>query len=193
MSRNITADLQNKLEGRNLFLADLMELHLDTPLYFTTTNINLNYDSLTAPTAGTNTYLAQGQFIGYGNINESSDLRVGTLELTFTAVDSTMVAVVLNNDYIDKRVVIYRAILNNDYSFTDTDVFLTFDGYITGYSIAEEENTATLTLECSSQFADFERTNGRRSNPASQNLHFSTDRGMDFSPQIVKDIKWGRS
>jgi hypothetical protein len=89
--------------------------------------------------------------------------------------------------------VIYRAILNNDYSFTDTDVFLTFDGYITGYSIAEEENTATLTLECSSQFADFERTNGRRSNPASQNLHFATDRGMDFSPQIVKDIKWGRS
>lgn len=193
MSRNITADLQTKLEGRSLFLADLIELHLDTPIYFTTTNINLIYNSPTSPDSSATTYLAQGQFVGYGNINESADLRVGTLELTFTAVDSTMVAVVLNNDYIDKRVVIYRAILNNDYSFTDTDVFLTFDGYVTGYTIKEEAQTATLILECSSQFADFERTNGRRTNPASQNLHFATDRGMDFSPQIVKDIKWGRS
>ena len=193
MSRNITADLQTKLEGRSLFLADLIELHLDTPIYFTTTNINLIYNSPTSPDSSVTTYLAQGQFVGYGNINESADLRVGTLELTFTAVDSTMVAVVLNNDYIDKRVVIYRAILNNDYSFTDTDVFLTFDGYVTGYTIKEEAQTATLILECSSQFADFERTNGRRTNPASQNLHFATDRGMDFSPQIVKDIKWGRS
>jgi len=193
MSRNITADLQTKLEGRSLFLADLIELHLDTPIYFTTTNINLIYNSPTSPDSSVTTYLAQGQFVGYGNINESADLRVGTLELTFTAVDSTMVAVVLNNDYIDKRVVIYRAILNRDYSFTETDVFLTFDGYVTGYTIKEEDKTATLILECSSQFADFERTNGRRTNPASQNLHFPTDRGMDFSPQIVKDIKWGRS
>jgi hypothetical protein len=193
MSRNISAGLQTKLASKTLFLADLIELHLDTPLYFTTTNINLSYDSSTAPDAGVNTYLAQGQFIGYGDINESADLRIGTLELTFTAIDSTMVAVVLNNDYINKRVIIYRAVLNSNYSFTGNDVFLTFDGFVTGYTIKEEENTATLTLECSSQFADFERTNGRRSNPSSQNLHFPADRGMDFSPQIVKDIKWGRS
>lgn len=192
MSRNIGATLQNKLEGRTLFIADLLELHLDTPIYFATTNISLNYDSGTAPDAGVNTYLAQGQFLSYGQVIESSDLRVGTIELNFTAVDTTMVAVVLNNDYIDKRVVIYRAILNNDYSFTDSDVFMIFDGFITGYAISEEETTANLVLTCSSQFADFERTNGRRSNPASQNLYFPTDRGMDFSPQIVKDIKWGR-
>jgi len=192
MSRNIGAPLQSKLEGRTLFIADLLELHLATPIYFATTNINLNYDSDTAPDAGVNTYLAQGQFLSYGAVIESSDLRVGTIELNFTAVDTTMVAVVLNNDYIDKRVVIYRAILNDDYSFTSNDVFMIFDGFITGYAISEEESTATLVLTCSSQFADFERTNGRRSNPASQNLYFPNDRGMDFSPQIVKDIKWGR-
>jgi len=192
MSRKITAELQTKLESRKIFAADLVEIHVDTPIYFTTCNIDLTFNSPTTPDSTAPTFLAQGQFIGFSNITESSDLRVGALDLTFTAVDSTMVAVVLNNDYIDKRVVIYRAILNNDYSFLDTDVYLTFDGYITGYTIQEEAATATLTLECSSQFADFERTNGRRTNPSSQNLHFATDRGMDFSPQIVKDIKWGR-
>lgn len=192
MSRNIGAALQTKLQARQVFVADLIELHLDTPQYYTTTNISLQWDSPSAPTAGVNTYLAQNQFISYGNIVESSDLRVGTLEMTFTAVDTTTVSLILNNDYIDSRVVIYRAVLNDDFSFTDDDVFLVFDGRITGYSIRETETTATITISCASQFADFERTNGRRTNPASQNLHFPTDRGMDFSPQIVKDIRWGR-
>lgn len=193
MARNIGETLQTKLEGRTLFIADLLELHLATPIYFSTTNINLIYNSPTSIDSSATTFLAQGQFLSYGQVVESSDLRVGTIELNFTAVDTTMVAVVLNNDYIDKRVVIYRAILNSDYSFTSNDVFMIFDGFITGYAISEEEQTASLVLTCSSQFADFERTGGRRSNPASQNLYFPNDRGMDFSPQIVKDIKWGRS
>jgi hypothetical protein len=192
MSRNIDTSLQTKLEARQVFVADLIEVHLDTPQYYTTTNISLQYDSASAPDAGVNTYLAQNQFLSYGNIVESSDLRVGTLELTFTAVDTTTVALILNNDYIDSRVVIYRAVLNDDFTFTDSDVFLVFDGRITGYSIQETDTTATITISCASQFADFERTNGRRTNPASQNLYFPTDRGMDFSPQIVKDIRWGK-
>jgi hypothetical protein len=192
MSRNIGAGLQTKLSSRQVFVADLIELQLDTPQYYTTTNISLQWDSPSAPNAGVNTYLAQNQFLSYGNIVESSDLRVGTLEMTFTAVDTTTVSLILNNDYIDRRVVIYRAVLGDDFSFSDTDVFLVFDGRITGYSIRETDTTATITISCASQFADFERTNGRRTNPASQNLYFPTDRGMDFSPQIVKDIRWGR-
>jgi len=192
VSRNIGVGLQTKLEARQIFVADLIEVHLDTAQYYTTTNISLQYDSASAPDAGVNTYLAQNQFLSYGNIVESSDLRVGTLEMTFTAVDTTTVALILNNNYIDSRVVIYRAVLNDDFSFTDSDVFLVFDGRITGYSITETETTATITISCASQFADFERTNGRRTNPSSQNLYFPTDRGMDFSPQIVKDIRWGK-
>jgi len=192
MTRNIPAALQSKLEAKTVFVADLIEMHFSTPLYFTTTNINLQYDSPTAPDAGTNTYLAQGLFLNYGDIIENSDLRVGTLELNFTAVDPTMVAVLINNDFIDKRVVLYRAVLGSDYSFTDDDVFTIFDGRISGWAISEEQNTANVSLSVASFFADFNRTNGRRTNPASQNLYFPNDRGMDFSPQIVKDIRWGR-
>lgn len=192
MSRGIAGALQTKLEQKSLFVADLIELHFDTALYFTTTNINLQYDSPTAPDAGTNTYLAQGIFLNYRDIIESSDLRVGTLELNFTAVDTTMIATLINNDFIDKRVVLYRAVLDNDYSFTSNDVFTIFDGRISGWSLTEEAGTATVVLSVASFFADFNRTNGRRTNPASQNLYFPSDRGMDFSPQIVKDIRWGR-
>ena len=193
MARGIASSLQTKLAARSVFAADLIELHLSTPLYFTSTNIDIDFDSDTAPTTGSNTYLAQGQFLFFSNITESSDLRVGQIDMTFTAVDTTTVALLINNEFMNKRVVIYRAVLDNEYNFTSDDVFTVFDGNIMGYSINETNETATVTITVASQFADFERTNGRRTNPASQNVHFANDRGMDFSPEIIQDLKWGRS
>ena len=193
MSRQLASSLQTKLAASTVFPADLIELHLSSNLYLTSTNIDIDFDSSTAPDSGTNTYLAQGQFLYFGNIVESSDLRVGQIDLTFTAVDTTTVALLLNNNYMNKRVVIYRAILQDDYTFTSDDVFTIFDGRIMNYSIRETNSTATVTMTISSLFADFERTNGRKTNPASQQIHFSGDLGMDFSAQIVKDIKWGKA
>ena len=193
MARDLPSSLQTKLAGKSLFAADLIELHLATPLYFTTTNIDIDFDSATAPDAGANTYLAQGQFLFFGNVVESSDLRVGQIDMTFTAVDTTTVALLINNVYMNKRVVVYRAILQDDYSFTTDDVFTVFDGFIMGYSIQEDNSTATVTMTVASQFADFERSNGRKTNPASQQIHFPNDDGMNFSAQIVKDLKWGRA
>ena len=123
MTRDLSSSLQTKLAGKTLFAADLIELHLSTPLYFTTTNIDIDFDSATAPDAGSNTYLAQGQFLFFGNVVESSDLRVGQIDMTFTAVDTTTIALLINNVYMNKRVVVYRAILQDDYSFTSDDVF----------------------------------------------------------------------
>lgn len=193
MARELKNSLETKLAARSVFAADLIELHLSTPLYFTSTNIDIDFDSDTAPDSGANTYLAQGQFLFFSNITESSDLRVGQIDMTFTAVDTTTLALLINNSYMNKRVVIYRAVLDGDYSFTADDVFTVFDGNIMGYSINETNDTATVTITVASQFADFERTSGRKTNPASQQIHFSTDKGMDFSAQIVKDLKWGRA
>ena len=193
MTRSLDSSLETKLANSSLFSADLIELHLSTPLYFTTTNIDIDYDSATAPDTGTNTYLSQGQFLFFGNITEASDLRVGQLDLTFTAVDTTTLALLLNNDYMNKRVVIYRAVLDSEYNFTANDIYTIFDGRIMGYSINEGTDTATVIVTVASQFADFQRTNGRKTNPASQQRYFSGDKGLDFSAQIVKDLKWGRA
>ena len=116
MTRDIASATQTKLAGRQIFVADLIELQLSTPQYQTTSNIDISYDSTTAPDAGTNTYLAQGQFLDYGNIVESADLRISSIDMEFTAVDTTTIALLMSNDYIDKRVVIYRAVLDEDYS-----------------------------------------------------------------------------
>ena len=193
MTRSIAAGTITKLAGKELFVADLIELQLSTTQYITTSNIDIPYDSATAPDAGTNTYLAQGQFLNYGDIVESGDIRVNSIDMIFTAVDLTTLALLMNNDFIDKRVVIYRVVLGTDYSFTSDDIWLMFDGTVTGYNISETEDIAMVTITVASQFADFERTSGRKTNPTSQNIYFPYDKGMDFSPQIVKDIKWGKA
>lgn len=191
MGRDFSPGLIDKLKARAVHIADLIELHLTVPIYFTSTNINLDYNSPTAPDAGTNTYFAQGQFLAFDTVTEASDLRVGSIDLMFTAVDTTTLALLLNNQYMNKRVVIYRVVLNDDYTFTNNDVYTIFDGKITSYAIQEAERSATVKISVASLFADFERINGRKTNPTSQQLIFSGDLGMDFSPQIVKDIKWG--
>lgn len=193
MPRNLDTDLLTTLKGNKLRIVELIELHLATPVYFTNAHINIDFDSSTAPESGVQTYLAQGQFLALGGISETTDIRINTMAVTFTAVDFTTIALVLNNDYIDKRVVVYRAVLNEDYSYDANHVFQYFDGRINDFSISERTNTAQLTLNVSSQFADYERTNGRRTNNASQQRFFSDDVGMEFSPQIQTDIKWGRT
>jgi hypothetical protein len=193
MPRELPLTLQEKLAGQKIFVADLIELHFNTPLYLTSTNLNVPWDSPSAPNAGTNTYVAQGLFLNIDSILESSDLRVGQIDMQFSAVDTTTIAYLLNNDYINKRVVLYRAVLNDDYTFTSDDVWTIFDGRVVSYSITEDNTTASVNISVASQFADFERTNGRRTNPASQNREFPLDQGMDFSAQIVKDIKWGKA
>ena len=154
--------------------------------------MDIKFDSTTAPDSGVNTYLAQGQFLEFGNVKESGKITVNTLDISFTAVDLTTIGLVVNNNYIDKRVVLYRCIFDTTGDFNSSKVFQFFDGRITAWKIGESQETATLTIQCASQFADFEKQSGRQTSVGSQQLFFNTDKGMEFSNQIVKDIRWGR-
>jgi len=193
MPRNLSSGLITSLSGRQIRVADLIEIHLSTPIYFNTSFVDLTYDSVSAPDAGANTYLAQGQFIGLGNVQETKDLKIGTMNIAFTAVDYTTLGYVLNNEYIDRRVVVYRAVLDDNYAIDSTKVFQYFDGRIKDFNISESKETATLAFNVGSQFADFAKISGRRTNSDSQQRFFSGDVGFEFSPQIQTDIKWGRT
>ncbi len=193
MPRKLSSGLITSLSGKKQIVADLVEIHLATAVYLNNSFLNLSYDSATAPDSGANTYTAQGQFLGIGTVEESSDIRVNSVQLAFTAVDFTTLGYVLNNAYIDRRVVLYRAVLDENYAIDSTKVFQYFDGRIKDFSINESPTTASLTLSVGSQFADYEKISGRRTNSDSQQRFFANDVGLEFAPQIQTDIKWGRT
>lgn len=181
---------------QNFFAVDILEIHLDTPLYLSTGGIDVRYDSATAPTSGTNTYLAQGNFLGFSNINESFETKIGKFSLQLSGVGSDYVSIFRASDTAGKRVVAYKVFLKyEDLSIVGTPLMM-FDGIIYNVSISEARRTCSIQVDCSSLFADFERTAGRTTNNSSNwlfqggNTH---DLGLSKAGWVgTSEYKWGR-
>jgi len=159
------------------FAIDLIEIHLkdssgnDDPLYLSSGAIDIDFDSDTAPDAGTNTYSAQGQFMGYTPITEDFDVRVGKFSVTLSGLSSGYIDKFIGNEPEGKRVCVYKAFLDlNTLDIIGTDSagqtgpILMFDGEIYNVNIQETAETCTISVDVSSHFADFERTAGRKTN-----------------------------
>lgn len=152
------------------FAVDLIELHLkdasnaDDPLYLASGGIDIDYNSPTAPTAGTNTYSAQGQFMSYTNIGEDFDVKVGKFTINISGLPSGYIDRFVNKEPELKRVVVYKAFLSTtDLSIVSTPILM-YDGVIFNVAIQESNVTCLINVDCSSKFADFERTAGRKTN-----------------------------
>lgn len=180
---------------------DCVELHLRTgAVYLTTGGFDVTFDSPTAPTAGTNTYVAQGNFIGFSSMTEDIDVKVGKFTITLSGVGNSYPEYLIRNNVEGSRVCIYKGFLG----FGNTGVdplslvaapILIYDGTIYNFSIQETANSCQISIDCSSLFADFERTNGRKSNNWSNWLFQGQqyDRAFEKSGWVGQtEFKWGR-
>ena len=98
----------------------------------------------------------------------------------------------LPENIVNDAISIYRGFLDSSNALI-ADPFLLYKGTIDTFGISESGNTSNVTLRIVSHWADFEKTNGRKTNNVSQQRFFSTDVGMNFSSENVLDIKWGRA
>jgi hypothetical protein len=201
--KTISNTVREEFYRQNFIAIDLVELHLSTPLYLCSGGINFSYDSATAPTAGTNSYDAQGNFISFSGMSEDFDVRVGKFTITLSGVGNSYVNKFIDTstlptnktDYEGSRVVVYKAFLNyNNLTIAGTPLMI-FDGVIFNVSIQETAKSCTINLECASLFSDFERTAGRKSNNNSNWLYQGStyDSAMEQSGYVGQsEYKWGR-
>lgn len=191
---------------QNTIAIDCVELHLansqnqPAPLFFCSGGADLAFDSPTAPTPGVNTYTAQGDFIGFSPMTEDFDVKVGKFSIYLSGVGTTMINRVIATEVEGKRVVIYKAFLN----FASNGAgplqlaaapILMFDGIIYNFAVSETAASCQVTIDCSSLFADFERSNGRRTNNWSNWLLQGQRADMCFEKAgfVGKtEFKWGR-
>lgn len=187
--------LRGEFYRQNFIAVDLVELHLTVPVYLASGGINIAYDSTTAPTAGTNTYTAQGDFMGFSGLSEDFDVRVGKFTIYLSGVGNSYVNKFIDQDFEGRRVVVYKAFLNlNTLAIVDTPIMM-FDGVIYNAAITEKSNSCQINVECSSLFADFERTNGRKTNNSSNWFY----QGVKYDTSMAKsgivgqsEFLWGR-
>jgi len=202
--KTYSTSTRNAYYADSFIAVDLVEIHLlNNPLYLTNAHWNITYDSTTAPTAGNNTYTAQGDFIGFSTVAEDFDVRVGKFSINLSALGSGF----LNNfvnfteqqklDVEGRRVVIYKAFLDPAAGFAiiDTPIVL-FDGVIYNIAVSESAQTANISLDCATLFADFERQAGRKTNDGSNNLYLGITGDTTFEKTGFigqQEFKWGRA
>lgn len=139
-----------------------------------------------------NSYTANGQFLGFSGLSESSDMSIPNVTVQVSAVDQVWISIALSKPYIDRRIAIYKAFLDYRQAVISNPLLI-FDGRIDAMEISDDPTggTCTIAVTASSQWVDFQRTPGRHTNDQEEQVWFPGDRGFQFVTNINQQIKWG--
>jgi hypothetical protein len=183
MTRAIDSSTITALQSDAFDMAHLIQLDFSTVLRLTEWGRNIS--------ALSSTFVSSPHIVGIGDSSESTDIRANSIDLVMSGVEQTFIAIFLNNNYMDVRARIWKAVLGAGDSIVGAP-FLVFDGRISGYNIRDDSGSSEISIEMSSHWKDFELSKGRRTNRNSQQFFFPSDKGMDFSGVIVRNLKWGK-
>jgi hypothetical protein len=183
MTRLIDSATIAELAKDDFNLATLIRFDFSSVLYLTDWDRDIS--ALSA------TWNSSPHFLGVGDVKETSDLRVNTVDITLSGVEQSYVSLFLSQNYIDVPARIYRAVLDDNDVVIGSPI-LVFNGVITSYDIQDSKSDSTVTVQIASHWKDFEKENGRKTNDNSQKIHFPNDEGFEFAAKTIKDLKWGR-
>ena len=189
----LPAAIVNQITRRAFISTELIEMELPVPIYLTSAPYDITQKTPTSN--GFKTYVAQGSFLSYTGIGLVDTIRVNSIQITLAGATSNYIQYLLNEQFLHRPLRIYKQFLEQKIVVNQQSTFiapiLIYEGVMTGASMTEDGKQSTITLNTNNQFYDFDRKNGRRTNPASQKRYFPNDKGMDFSTVNVADIEWG--
>jgi len=192
MVRNLTTDQNVYLAGNSLISIILIDIGMSngSTTRYTDAPYNITFNS--------NTYTAQGAFLNVSETEENADVQIVSATITLSALDVSYVTSFATSAQINQLVTIRRGFIN----FTTNQLIgdsagenaiTIFRGRISGYSVTNNTNTAEITIQVSSQFINFDKRSGRRTNQGNFQVEHPTDNSMEFSAVSLKDVKWGRT
>lgn len=164
-------------------MGHLVEMQFSTTQYFTDYAHDLIYDG--------QTFDASSALLDIAAPKESHDLRVNSLNLELSGVNQTFISLFLTSDWINRSVIIKKALIGLDGQVIG-EPFVIFNGQMTQFEINEDDKSSKVIVSIASHWADFEKTNGRFTNDNSQQFVFPGDRGLEYSANSIRDIKWGK-
>ena len=191
MARSLPAGTLDVLTSRSFITCELIELELTEPLYLNSSQYDIV--ATTATSQGQQVFLAQGQFLNYSGVRETDEMRVNTVNISFSGATNQFINIALNDRILHRPIRIYKVFINSTNLQLITEPVIIYDGTIVGATVEESPDNSIVTLQTANEFYDFERRSGRRTNTGSQQRFFPGDLGMDFSTKSISDIKWGRA
>lgn len=188
MSRGVVSATTTELEKKNFNIINLLEFQgiggSDTHL--TDAPVDIVFDS--------DTYLCTRGMLGVSDITEENEIKIETVDISLSGVSTENVKLFLDFDYIDRRVLIRRAVIDSQYKIVGSPI-LVFDGRLDQPRLTEdfEGRSAVLSVTATSHWMDFEAAEGRHTNDTEQQILFTGDNFFAKASDTQKDVKWGRS
>ena len=200
MSRGLASAVKTLLAQDEFHYVDLLELHFDTVRKLTDGPFDIILPTGSPTISGVDvSYSADGMWLGYSNSGETGIPRVNQIKITMSGADSdaagtptvTYANIALNQEYLNKRCVIYRQFMNDDNTQVGDPVMI-WDGEIVASNIRDSATDSVIEFTSSNVFYDFDMVQCRRTNSASQQQYFPQDKGFDSATQDITDVRWGR-
>ena len=184
MSRGLSSGITDALASNGFRLATLIYIEVGNSVYRMTdfgvdlTDLDLQF------------YTSSADVIDIASVSETGALKVNSFDLVLSGANQAFISAFLQNDYIDKRALIKRAVVSPQNEVTGSFVF--FDGRISSFKIEDSESDSKISISIASHWSDFEKVNNRKTNLNSQKVHFPSDLGFEYASKVVKDLRWGR-
>jgi hypothetical protein len=182
---NLSAAMLAQLDALQNRPGHLFECYFDDETVRTT-------DFYTSVTWGGNTYVAVGDLLGYDGVAETLEMRAAQARVSLSGVDQVWIARVLAKQYINRRLVIRKAILDAAWAVI-ADPGVVFDGEMKQPQIVEdpESGTCEVVITASHAASDTDNPGGRRTNDKMHRLLFPNDGFFKYAQQARNQLVWG--
>jgi hypothetical protein len=140
-------------------------------------------------------YTGLGNLVSVSILNESNELQAQTIQLTLSGIPNSVITDAFSTEYQGKPVFLWYATLDKATYAVEggqDGPVLIFAGLM-DYMDIEFGKTATVTLNCTSRLADWERSRGGRFNESYQQTYVDlTDTGFEYVQAIQNvAVSWG--
>lgn len=181
MARGLDASTITAIATDGFELATLIEFSFSTPIRITDWHTDLEYDG--------NTY-SSNDVLSVDDAKETAELRVNEITINLSGVDQTFIATFFNRDYIGIKCYVRRQVMVA--GVAQGAPITTFIGQISSFEVAEDDGSSEVAIGVASHWKDFERAEGRWTNPQSQKRFFPSDEGFKFAKDATREMYWGR-
>jgi len=178
MSRSFSTSVKNALKSQTVRIVMFAELDFSSGILYV-------HDGIGTYTWGSEDWLGVGDFGSISSIEEGSEVSPYSINLTLSALDTTMAGAALTEDYFMRDVTVYMGILDEDDALIDTPVQV-WAGFMDVMTItAGSSGGDSITLTAESELSKFDRSLNLKYTHANQQKKDSTDLFFEF----LKDIE----
>lgn len=185
MSRTLPEALATQFAANELKPFYAVELLFDSgDLRFWT-----GYDDIEA---NGETWTGSGLVMGISGTSEPSDLSANGINITFSALDSSIIAVMLGENYRGRSAKVYIGALDST-NQPVSDMYQIFAGRMDIMTLHENGNVATIQINVENVLIDLDRPRPIRLTNEDQLDRYSGDESLSGVAQLQdRQISWGR-